>query len=160
MKSSSRKTYQTLSGQEFDLDLLSPEEQTVLKEVRKYYETSPPWGEFSDFWLRESQKLWEGKDRRKTARSPLFKIFQDMGSRLGIKQGYVRKEDYRDRLLEIIEENFVSWYRFCQETGVDEGFLSRILHKKRHFSMETLSQVLDKLGYEITFRKKHQRYNN
>ncbi len=159
MPVSFRKKYRILNGKEFDLSKLLPEEKAVFREVYEYFKTSPEWGDFSNFWRAKTQSLWADINRRKVVSKPLFVIFQDMGSRLGIEQGYVREEDYRDKLQKIIEENFGSWYKFCQETGVDEGFLSKILHKKRHFSMETLSQVLDKIGYEIDFsQKKHLRH--
>lgn len=87
-------------------------------------------------------------------KTPLYKICQDMESRLGIEEGYIRQPDYRDLLAKIIHENFSSRYQFCKTTGIDEAFLSNVLSRKKGFSIENLIKILDKIGYEIEIKKK------
>jgi len=88
---------------------------------------------------------------------PIFRICQDLSSRLGIKQGYIRKDDYRDKLLEIIDSNFRSRYEFCKKVGIDEGFLSKVLRNQRSLSLDNLLRILGAVGYEIEFKKKKEK---
>ena len=77
-----------------------------------------------------------------------------MESRLGIEQGCVRNADYRDRLAEIISEEFSSRYQFCKKAQVDEAFLANVLKKKKDFSIKKLEKILEDLGYELEIKKK------
>ncbi len=89
-----------------------------------------------------------------SSNSTIWKICEDMGSRLAIKQGYARRGDYRDELMDLIESKYPSRYAFCREVGLDEGYLSRVLNKRQHFSVKKLEKVLDALGCELTIREK------
>ena len=53
-----------------------------------------------------------------------------------------------------IDQKFPSRYAFCQTTGLDEGYLSRVLNKRQHISMKKLAHILDAIGYELTIREK------
>lgn len=57
---------------------------------------------------------------------------------------------WREQLDLIIKRNFKSRYAFCKEVGFDQGFLSNVFKKKKDLSIENLSEILDKIGYEIT----------
>lgn len=57
---------------------------------------------------------------------------------------------WRDQLDLIIKKKFKSRYAFCKEVGLDQGFLSNVLKKKKGLSIENLSEILDKIGYKIT----------
>lgn len=86
--------------------------------------------------------------------STLWRICQDLELRLGTRQGKVAFPDYRDFLLDIIESRYGSRYRFCKETGVDEGFLSRVLTGDKDFSLPSLTKLLDKLGLALVIGEK------
>lgn len=58
--------------------------------------------------------------------------------------------DYRDKLAKAISEKYSSMYKFCKATGMDEGFLSQVLNKKKHLSIKTLTEILENIGYELT----------
>ena len=92
--------------------------------------------------------------RKVIVETPIFRILEDMDSRLAIKQDYARRGDYRDELQVIVDQNFPSLYAFCQTIGLDEGYLSRVLNKRQHISMKKLTQILITIGYELTIREK------
>ncbi len=150
------RNYTTLKGEKFDLDSLPEEQSNLWEKAEGYFQTAPEWTDFSTFWLRKVAKTFEGLDRSEIVKMPIFKLCQDLESRLGIEQGYTREADYRDALRELIEVTFPSRYAFCKATGVNEGFLSHILRKDKNFSIPNLQEILEKMGYEmqITFEKK------
>ena len=68
--------------------------------------------------------------------------------------------DYRDDLRELLDkahsERGLTRYRLCKQMGIDSGTLSNVLAKRRHFSLEKLEQILDLLGYRLSFTKLEQ----
>lgn len=68
---------------------------------------------------------------------------------MGIAQGKVAPPDYRDYLAALIEERFGSRYRFCQETGVDQGQLSRVFAGRSDLSLQLLQKLLDALHAKL-----------
>ena len=64
---------------------------------------------------------------------------------MGIAEGRVAEPDYRDYLLDLIEEKYGSRYEFCRQTGVDPGQLSRVFASKADLSLPHLSELLRKL---------------
>jgi len=151
------KVYETIENEKFDINSLSKKELTFLKKVIKYYSKKPDWSLFSNYWLKEGQKLWGRMPKRQVVNLPLFRVCQDLEVRLGIEQGKTRMLDYRDKLEELIDKEFESRYQFCKKTGIAQDTLSRILNKRREPSLQKLLIMLDALGYEITFQKKHLR---
>ena len=81
--------------------------------------------------------------------SPAYRICQDLEARLGIAQGKVAPPDYRDYLADLIEERYGSSYRFCKETGVDPGHLSRVLSARSELSLKHLQRLLESLGASL-----------
>ena len=55
----------------------------------------------------------------------------------------------------MVKEN-ISGYRLSKETGIDETYISKILHGRINASYLTLKRILDVLGYRITFEKMDQ----
>lgn len=53
--------------------------------------------------------------------------------------------DYRDYLADLIEARYGSRYRFCKETGVDPGHLSRVFASRSELSLQSLQRILDAL---------------
>lgn len=72
--------------------------------------------------------------------SALFKICDDLEARLGIAQGKASPPDYRHHLVALIEERYGSRYKFCKDTGIDQGQLSRILAGRADFSLESAAR--------------------
>jgi len=131
--------YTTLTGRTIDLGNLNDEERHCLTVVVKKYQEGTEWTQFASWWMGELSKRHIRQD------SPLFKVCDDLEARLGVSQGKTSPPDYRDYLLALIEERFGSRYKFCKDTGVDQGQLSRILAGKADFSMELLQKILQAL---------------
>ena len=136
--------YRTLTGRTVDLAKLSAEERECLVAVVEKYGTQPEWTRFAAWWTRELDK--RGLDHK----SPVYRICDDLEARLGIVQGKASPPDYRHYLLALIEERYGSRYKFCKETGVDQGQLSRILAGQADFSLEMLEKVLRMLHGSLT----------
>jgi hypothetical protein len=62
-----------------------------------------------------------------------------------MSEGRVAQPDYRDYLLDLIEEKYGSRYEFCKQTGVDPGQLSRVFASKADLSLPHLNELLAKL---------------
>jgi len=86
------KEYRTLKDEVYNLDSLSEKEKKIYQEVHSYLKKNPNWTEFSTYW--KDKLLEEFKDKRveEIANLPIFRICQDLSSRLGIKQGYTSKK--------------------------------------------------------------------
>jgi hypothetical protein len=133
------QTYRTITGREISLVELSPAEKHLLARVREKYETAPTWIGFASWWLEEFQR--SGLPITSVA----CRISDDLEGRLGIAEGRVAKPDYRDYLLDLIEEKYGSRYEFCKQTGVDPGQLSRVFASKADLSLPHLNELLAKL---------------
>jgi len=57
----------------------------------------------------------------------------------------------------IMDEEGFSGYRISKETGIDETYISKIIHDRINPSYLTLKRILDVLGYRICFEKIAQR---
>ncbi len=148
------KLYKTLGGEVFNLDELPAELKAVYSEVKSFYDVNVDWTEFANLWMSKIRKPFSDKEPSAVVEEPIYKICQDLGSRLGIRQGYTREPDYRDLLADIISLHFGSRYRFCKEMGIDEGYLSSVLNKKKNLSLEKLQGILNRTNYRIAFIEK------
>ena len=142
--------YHTITGRAYDLEQLNQEERLYLTAVLEWYRESPEWSAFSAKWsaLFDETSLDEA--------SPTYRICQDLEARIGIQQGAVSPPDYRDYLVDLIEERYGSRYRFCKETGVDPGHLSRVLAGRAELSIESLRKHLGALEAVIVIRPKQE----
>ncbi len=96
-----RNVYVTLDGEKFNLNDLSRPERKIYKKVRKFLTKSPEprWGDqFPNFWTTQLVQLYGGEQQ--ALGTVLFKICQDLESRLGIKQGYILPPQEYDWLWE------------------------------------------------------------
>lgn len=146
----SPRTYQTITGRRLDLTDLGASELEFLAEVQGLYAQAPEWSKFSARWIEAFQEaeIPEG--------SLSYRICQDLEARLGIAQGKVAPPDYRDYLADLIEERYGSRYRFCQETGVDPGHLSRVLSSQSELSLQNLQRVLTALHAALVIRPEEE----
>lgn len=132
-------TYLTITGRVLPLDGLDAAETEFLTTVQRRYATDPEWSEFAAWWAEEFRRA--GLPRE----SPTYRICQDLEARLGIAQGKVAASDYRDYLADLIEERYGYRYRFCKETGVDPGHLSRVLASRSELLVQNLQRILEVL---------------
>jgi len=142
--------YETVTGRCLDFEGLSSAETGFLSTVLHEYETEPEWSRFAAWW---SERFAEAD---LPSRSVVYRICQDLEARLGIAQGKVARPDYRDCLADLIEERFGSRYRFCQETGLDPGHLSRVLSSRSELSLQNLQRILTPLHAALVIRPEEE----
>ena len=143
-------TYIDLEGHSWSLASFDQRERKLFEEMcraaAKY-----DWNEFDNYWLKEVAGLYEprGLSRREIIQKPLFRIGQDLSSRIAVTKGYALYGDYRDDLEEIAKTRFKTRRAFCKATGLSEDMLSHVLAGRKDLSIRTLSHALAKIGYEI-----------
>jgi hypothetical protein len=131
--------YRTITGRRLELNHLTDPERSFLADVNRTYDKTPQWSEFGAWWMKEFKKS------SLPQKSVVYRICQDLEARLGIAQGTVAAPDYRDYVADLIEERYGSRYRFCKETGVDPGHLSRVFASRSELSLQSLQKILQKL---------------
>ena len=99
------KKYQTLKNEIYDLASFPPEQGEIYQAVWNFYQQEPDWDQFTAFWLAQVDRLHPKLTRLEITETPLFKICEDLDSRLAIQQGYARRSDYRDELQMIIDKS-------------------------------------------------------
>lgn len=145
------RLYRTLNGEVFDLDKLTNKEKKIYAELKSYYDSNREWTAFSNLCFGKIKNTFKDEKPSVVVRTPIYKICLDLDSRLGLKQGYTREPDYRDLLADIIGSHFKSRSDFSKMVGIDPGYLSSVLAKKKHLSVEKLARILDKTNYRIAF---------
>lgn len=141
-----KQIYQTITSRVLDLKKLSKKEREFLNIIQHTYEKEPEWSQFSSFWTTEFERFGLAKD------SYTHRICRDLEARLGIVQGTLAPPDYRDYLADRIEEQYGSRYRFCKETGIDPGHLSRVFATRSELSLAALQRVLEKLHLSLVIQ--------
>lgn len=134
-----KQTYQTITGRRLDLGGLDKKEGVFLSAVERSYGKQPEWSEFAAWWAEKFRRTGL------SAESVAYRVCQDLEARLGIAQGKVAPPDYRDYLADLIEERYGSRYRFCKETGIDPGHLSRVFASRSELSLQGLQRILEAL---------------
>ena len=140
MKKLEKPMYRTITGRPLDLSQLVREERSFIAHVHAMYKKSPEWSKFAAWWVQEFDK------RGLETGGLVYRICQDLEGRLGIAQGQVAQPGYRDYLADLIEEKYGSRYKFCKETGVDPGHLSRVFASRSDLSLDALEKLLHALG--------------
>ncbi len=140
------KAYPLITGRQVDLAKLTIEETRLLEVVREQYQRRPSWNKFGAFWISKFH------DARLDESSPVYRVCQDLEARLGIAQGKVALPTYRDYLADLIEEKYGTRYKFCKETGVDQGHLSRVLTGRAELSVQFMEKILQSLDSRLVIR--------
>jgi excisionase family DNA binding protein len=85
------KAYVTLTGEKIDLSGLTAEEKLVLGQVVKAYEAAEAYPNFVNRVNAPGSAALGGGQwvTEKVARSPLYRVCQDLADRLGIAQGFL-----------------------------------------------------------------------
>jgi hypothetical protein len=143
--------YTTLQGLELDLASLTSEEASLFEEAVKAYEESPEWLPFKQKWLNAALGIYDRQKvpRREAIARPLYKAIQDLGSRLMVQAGYAKMPSYREQIAAIIEAKFDTQRAFCEATGFPEDMLSHMLRGRKDVSIDTLTDILGKIGYGL-----------
>jgi len=143
--------YVDLEGNAVALDGLDAGERRLLARLRRRARTHPAWSEFGTYWMRAVAEFYDARGLSRTAalRTPVYRIAQDLCSRLGIAAGLVRPPDYRDELEELIRNHFPSRRAFCKATGLSEDMLSHVLAGRKDLSLEALTRALGRSGYRL-----------
>jgi hypothetical protein len=144
------KEYIDLKGRSHALADLDAAERALVRELTDYA-GSHGWGEYSNFWMPKVGEFYakRGLSRPETQRTLVYRIAQDLGSRLSIAEGVARPPDYRDDLEALIRTRFRTRREFCEATGLSEDMLSHVLAKRKHLAIDTLSEALGRIGYAI-----------
>lgn len=141
--------YEDLAGRRWDLSSLRVRERRLVKSVVARANKGTAWPELSSYWRRGLIEVHRHLSGRDLVRLPVYAVCQDIASRVGIEQGYFRQRDYRDDLSELIAKIHGSRYRFAKEMGLNEAFLSRVLNKRAHLSVDKLEKAAETLGYRV-----------
>lgn len=142
------QTYTDLKGREVSTAALDDEERKLVVRIKRRAKTHPDWNDFENYWTGAIGEFYDerGVPRKQARKSAVYRIAQDLGSRIGIEQGYVRRSDYRDELASLIRERFNSQREFCNATGLSEDMLSHVLARRKHLAIDTLTDALERIG--------------
>jgi hypothetical protein len=140
----------------FDLSLLDAEERTLVRDLISFAEEHPDarTAEYRNYYVRRVGGFYEarGLSRKETTKTTVWQIAQNIAGRLMVASGIARdSDDYREKLDALIREKYGSRRRFCELTGISEDMLSHVLAKRKHMSIQSLSDALAKIGYTIQF---------
>lgn len=143
--------YVDLDGNAFSMRDLDNEELRVLRSCMRCYQKNPDWGEYHNYWHPKVDELYSARrlSPRQIVDTAVYKIAQDLGLRLMVKQGLARPTDYRDELEDLITDKFSSRREFCKATGLSEDMLSHVLAGRKHLAINTLADALERIGYRI-----------
>ncbi len=124
--------YKTITGRKLDVTALSSKERQLLGTLVDEYATRPDWSAFSRFWQLHLRRFLEKVPAKERPRQPLYQIAQDLEMRLGIAQGAVAEPDYRDYLVDRIEEKYGFRWASCRPTNLihDQGRSFGVFHRE------------------------------
>src|SRR5687767_1824605 len=97
------KTHIDLDGNKIGLDSLDAEEQALVARLSRRARSHPDWSNFGSYYLNAVAAFYDarGVSRRAAVRTVVFRIAQDLSSRLGIAAGLIRPDDYQSDLEEL-----------------------------------------------------------
>jgi hypothetical protein len=146
--------YVDLRGREVSLGGLDADERKLLARLRRRARTHPDWIDFGNFWTREVAAFYDarGLTRPEARQTAVYRVAQDLGSRLGIAAGLVRAPDYRTELEDLIRRAYPTRRAFCEATGLSEDMLSHVLAGRKNMSLATLVEALQRIGYGLHVR--------
>lgn len=143
--------YVNLKGDFICVADLTDAEQKFIAKLKRQAKQHPDWNEFWNFWTHGVADFYKesGLTRKQIRETGVYRIAQDLGSRLAIQAGVARAPDYRDELDALIRSRFQTRREFCQATGLTEDMLSHVLAGRKHLAIETLSEALQKIGFSL-----------
>jgi hypothetical protein len=140
--------YVDLDGREICLGHLDGEERKLLARIRRRARTHPDWCDFRNYWTDAVAEFYDARrvPRKVSRQSAVYRVAEDLSSRLGIAAGLVRPDDYRSELEALIREQFPSAQAFCAATGIAEGTLSAFLAGRKDLPVDRLGEALARSG--------------
>jgi hypothetical protein len=140
--------YIDLKGRELSLAELGEDERSLLNTLQQRADRAPPWHEFANFWMKLVGEFYDGRglSRSQVRHTVLYRIAQDLASRLAVEQGVARVPDYRDEIEALVRTRFKTRRAFCEATGLSEDMLSHVLAGRKHIAIDTLSDALSRIG--------------
>lgn len=149
---------QSLTRQaELNLKSLTSDEQKLVERIRKEAHDFG-WEQFSnettesifDFYLSKGMK------RKEVTNTPIYEFASHLLGRKMIEAGVARENDYRDDITAVIRERYKTRKAFCDDVGIEPDMLSHVLCHRRHFSMDSLLKILDKLDLKLAIMPKNE----
>jgi hypothetical protein len=143
--------YVDLDGIPIPLAGLDTEERRLVAQLRRRARRNPDWDAFDNWWTRAIPEFYlaRGVSRKAVVRTAVWRIAQDLSSRLGIAAGLIRPPDYRDELDDLIRTHYPSRRAFAQATGMAEAVLNDFLAGRKDLPLATLAQALERAGYRL-----------
>jgi hypothetical protein len=140
-----------LDGREICLEHLDASERALLARLRRRARTNPDWDAFDNYWTRTVPGFYKarGLARKAVPRTTLWRIAQDLSSRLGLAAGLVRPDDYLGDLEDLIREKYPSPHAFCRATGLAAELLEPVLAGRADLPLGTLLKGLERIGYTL-----------
>src|SRR5688572_7151322 len=96
--------YVDLDGRDICLGHLDAEERKLLTRIRRRARTHPDWGDFRNYWVAAVAKFYDARrvPRKVSREGAVFRVAQDLSSRLGIAEGVIQPDDYLSELEALI----------------------------------------------------------
>lgn len=143
--------YVNLKGDFICVADLTDAEQKFVAKLKRQAKQHPDWNEFWNFWTHGVADFYKdsGLTRKQIRETGVYRIAQDLGSRLAIQAGVARAPDYRDELNALIRSRFQTRREFCQATGLTEDMLSHVLAGRKHLAIDTLAEALSRIGFSL-----------
>lgn len=140
-----------LKGRVISLDELTSAERALVVEMQVAAKKSADWSDYSNVWPERVTSFYAEQNltRPQIRQTAVYRICQDLDSRLAVARGLARHPDYRDELALLIEQNFQTRRAFCEATGLSEDMLSHVLAGRKHLAINTLQDSLHRIGYSL-----------
>ena len=147
-------TYVTVTNRKIDVSKLSAKDAALLRFVLPFYKANPEYERFSEFWMREAERM------EMDVSAPSVAICKDLERRLGIIQDRVGLADYRDWLKDTIETVYGDEAGFRKATGVREEDLVRVLKGQPDTPLGLVTEVLAKAGAVLVLQNTKEAKEN
>jgi len=143
--------YVDLKGVSYFLKELDDGQQKLICQLQNYAKKHPDSAGFGNYWMPKVSEFYaaRGLTQEEIIRTMVWRIAQDLGSRLAIAEGWTRPGDYRDELEHLIGTRFSTRREFCRAAGLSEDMLSHVLAKRKHLAIDTLTDALERVGYTV-----------
>ncbi len=143
--------YLDLKGREISLVKLTAAERSLIADMKAVAKKTADWSVFSNLWMARIADFYADQNltRPQIRKTAVYRIFQDLDSRLAMSEGLARQPDYRDELAQLIEQRFQTRRAFCEATGLSEDMLSHVLAGRKHLAINTLEESLHRIGYSL-----------